>query len=258
MTTSDGVRLAYDDEGDGIPCVLLHGFASRRTHWEFQRDALLGAGYRVVALDLRGHGASDTPKHGQTVTRLGQDVRELLELLDLHGVNLVGHSMGVSVALAMSTISGFDRIDRLVAVDQSPKIVNDETWNWGVRNVIWANVDDCVNFRIKWSNEDDEPPLPEASAMAQDPWEDFDNAAVAKLLLAHFVADWRDVLPRIPVPTWVVTSRFTNYYQLEGMEWFANEVPEGRLSVFEHSGHNPHVTEPDEFNRQLLDFLSAS
>jgi len=258
MTTSDDVRLVYDDEGEGLPFVLLHGYGCRRGHWEYQREALLAAGHRVVALDLRGHGASEKPKHGQTLSRLGQDVRELLEALDLDNVTLVGHSMGVSVCYAMFTISGFDRIARLVSVDQSPKIINESGWGWGVKNVTWDNVDDCVHFRIKWSNEDEEPELPKGSAMAEEPWDSFDHAAVSKLFLNHFVSDWRDVLPRIPLPTWVVTSRFTNYYHLEGMEWVAEQIPNAQLSVFEHSGHNPHVSEADEFNRQLLKFVSET
>ncbi|RNM12041.1 alpha/beta hydrolase [Nocardioides pocheonensis] len=257
MRTSDGVNIAYDDEGTGTPFVLLHGYGCRRGHWEFQREALLAAGHRVIAVDLRGHGASDKPKHGQTLARLGQDTRELLELLDLEDVVLVGHSMGVSVALAMFTISGFGRIARFVSIDQSPKIVNDESWSWGVKGVTWDNLQDCVHWRVKWSNEDLEPALPEGSAMAEEPWDSFDHEAVLKLFVDHFVADWRDTLPRIPVPTWVVTSSFTNYYHQEGMEWFASQVPGSRFSVFRKSGHNPHVSESVEFNRQLLDFAAA-
>ncbi|WP_342659779.1 AB hydrolase superfamily protein YdjP [Rhodococcus ruber] len=252
--TSDNVELIYDDEGAGRPFLFLHGYGCRRGHWEYQRETLLAGGHRVIALDLRGHGDSETPRHGQTMARMGQDVRELIEELDLEQICLVGHSMGVSVSLAMLMISGFEGIDRFVYIDQSPKIVNDDDWRWGVKGVSWSNFYDCVNFRIKWSNEDQEPPLPPGSAMAEEPWAAFDHAAVSKLFLNHFVSDWRDILPRIPVPTWVVTSRFTNYYDPEGMEWVANQIPAGRLTIFEHSGHQPHVSEAAEFNRQLLDF----
>ena len=255
MITSDNVRIVYDDEGDGRPLVLLHGYGCRRGHWEYQREALLEAGYRVVAVDLRGHGESNTPQYGQTLARLGQDVRELIQQLDIKDVTLVCHSMGASVALAMFTVSGFDPITRFVSIDQSPKIVNDETWAWGVKNVTWQNFEDCVHWRIKWSNEELEPPLPAGSSMAEEPWDEFDHESVIKLLIDHFVADWRSTLPRLTMPTWVVTSRFTNYYHLAGMEWFANEVPGGRLTVFENSGHNPHVSEASEFNRLLLEFI---
>jgi non-heme chloroperoxidase len=256
MTTSDGVTLSYDDEGDGRPVVLLHGYSGSRANWEFQRAALLGAGHRVIALDIRGHGDSETPSYGQTMARLGQDTRELLEFFDLEDVSLVGHSMGVSVALAMFTISGFDRIDRFVAIDQSPKIINDEHWGFGVKQVTWANAYDCVHFRAEWGAPGLEPDLPEGSSMAE-PWEDFDHEAVRKLLLDHFVADWRDVLPRIPVPTWVITGRLTNYYFPEGQQWFADQVPGSTFSCFQNSGHSPHATEIDEFNRQLLEFLQG-
>ena len=256
MTTSDGVRLCFDDEGDGSPILLVHGYDGLRAHWEFQRDALLAAGHRVVALDQRGHGASDKPPYGQRMTRLGQDLRELIEHLNLNGITLVGHSMGVSVSLAMFSISGLDRIDRFVAIDQSPKITNDEHWTWGVRKVTWDNVYDCVHFRADWGEPELEPPMPEGAAMGFT-WQTFDHDKVRKLLLDHMVADWRDVLPRIQVPTWVVTGRVSPYYDVEGMEWFAGQVPGGRLTVFERSGHSPHVTEAEAFNRQLLDFASS-
>ena len=256
MTTSDGVTLAYDDEGRGRPVLLLHGYSGNRNNFEFQRDALLDAGNRVIALDARGHGASETPSHGQTMARLGQDTRELLDLLDLEDVALIGHSMGVSVALSMFTVSGFDRIERFVAIDQSAKIINDEDWPFGVKQVTWANAYECVRFRAEWGTPGMEPELPEGSSEAVS-WESFDHDAMRKLLLDHFVADWRDVLPRIPVPTWVITGRLTNYYDPEGQRWFANQVPDSSFTCFEKSGHSPHVTEIDEFNRQLLEFLSA-
>jgi non-heme chloroperoxidase len=255
MTTSDGVRLVYDDEGAGSPILLVHGYDGCRASWEFQRDVLLGAGHRVVALDQRGHWASEKPQHGLRIVRLGQDLRELIELLDLDDVTLVGHSMGVSVSLSMFSISGLDRIARFVAIDQTPKITNDEDWTWGVRKVTWDNVYDCVHFRADWGEPELEPPMPEGSAMGRT-WETFDHDNVRKLLLDHMVADWRDVLPRITVPTWVVTGRLSPYYDLEGMEWFASEVPDARLTVFEHSGHSPQVSEADAFNRQLLDFVT--
>ena len=61
---TDGVRIAYETVGDGEPIVLVHGFASdRKQNWKDVGwyETLTGAGYRVVALDFRGHGESDRP-----------------------------------------------------------------------------------------------------------------------------------------------------------------------------------------------------
>jgi non-heme chloroperoxidase len=256
MMTSDGVRLVYDDEGNGSPILLVHGYDGLRAHWEFQHDVLLAAGFRVVALDQRGHGASEKPKHGLRMARLGQDLRELIELLDLEDVTLVAHSMGVSASLAMFSMSGLGRIKRFVAIDQSPKIVNDETWRWGVRKVTWDTVYDVVRFRAELGDPDLEPPAPVGAAVGMT-WETFDHESVRKLLLDHMVADWRDVLPRVVIPTWVVTGRLSPYYDLAGMEWFANEVPLGSLTLFNESGHCPHVNEAEEFNRRLLAFIAS-
>src|SRR4051794_36758291 len=59
ITTSDGVRVNYADEGAGAPIVLIAGFCAPLESWELQRAALAGAGYRVIGLDRRSHGASE-------------------------------------------------------------------------------------------------------------------------------------------------------------------------------------------------------
>lgn len=257
MTTSDGVRIVYDDEGAGSTFLLVHGYDGHRGHWEFQRDVLLDAGHRVVAMDQRGHWASETPSHGLRMARLGQDLRELVDLLDLEDITLVGHSMGVSVSLAMFSLSGVAPVTRFVAIEQSPKLTNDEHWSCGARGLDWHNVYEIAYRRAVLGQPELEPPMPEGAAMAVTE-ETFDHASVSPLLLDHLVADWRDVLPQVAVPTWVVVGRLSPFYDVAGMEWFAANVPDGRLTVFERSGHSPHVTEANEFNRQLFDFFDAS
>ena len=261
FTTSDGVRLVYDDEGAGAPVVLVHCLSGHRGYWTFQRQALLDAGHRVIAIDQRNHGESDHPSFGLRMSRYGQDVRELVDELALDGATLVGHSFGASVLYAMFSLSGTRRIDRFVTIDQTPRIVNDEDWRWGLSNVEWGNVWDAVNFRVKWGRMELEPAQP-AHVQAALPdmdarWENFPHSHVRPLFLDHFVADWRDVLPRIEIPTWVVTSRFSPVSDLAGMEWLAGQFKDGSMAVFEESGHYPQLNEPNEFNRQLLSFLAT-
>lgn len=256
--TSDGVTLRYEDAGSGPTVVLVHGFSSRASHWAFQRGQLLAAGYRTIALDLRMHGGSEPSQHGQRISRLGQDVHELMEHLNLQELALVGHSMGVSVNLAYVDLYGADRLVAFVAIDQSPKIINDPTWTLGLRGIGWENLWAAVNGRIQWGEPSLEPPMPahvlqlleqEGGLTA------FPEGSVLPLLVDHFTSDWRDVLPRIDVPSWVATGRNAPGFPLESMQWIAENLPEGKLTVFENSGHCPHWNEPEEFNRGLLDFL---
>ena len=62
--TCDDVTLAYTDAGDGRPVVLVHGYTAPAAAWALISDALLAAGYRVIAFDRRSHGESETPTHG--------------------------------------------------------------------------------------------------------------------------------------------------------------------------------------------------
>lgn len=100
---SDGLSLAFEDEGDGYPAVLLHGFAAdSNSNWRLTGwlRALRRAGYRVIAADARGHGDSDKPRDAAAyaVENMGGDVVRLMDHLDLPEVVLFGYSMGARTA----------------------------------------------------------------------------------------------------------------------------------------------------------------
>ena len=96
----DGLSLhARDWGGGGRPVVLLHGLASNARIWDGVAPRLAGAGLRVVALDLRGHGDSDQPGDGYGFETVGRDLEAALAALGLERPVLAGHSWGASVAL---------------------------------------------------------------------------------------------------------------------------------------------------------------
>lgn len=196
------------------------------------------------------------------MSRVALDLAELLAALNLRDVVLVGHSMGVSVSLALLSVcpDAWERITAFVAVDQSPKIVNDENWQWGLRGITEQNVFDAAHFRFEWFDNGREPILPKHVQELLDSihpsWDTFPIDKARRLLIDHLVADWRDVVPRIPVPTLVITGRHTPFYELDGMRWFADTVPDGRLIVFEQSGHDPYLNEYSDFNAELLEFIA--
>ena len=100
---SNGASIAYSDEGEGEPILLIHGFASNAaTNW---RDvqwirALTGAGRRVVAYDNRGHGGSEKlyepDLYGAPV--MAEDARALLDHLGISRADVMGYSMGARIA----------------------------------------------------------------------------------------------------------------------------------------------------------------
>lgn len=99
---SKGVQIHYVDRGRGVPVVLLHGFTgSSARHWEAPgvMKALETAGYRVIAVDCRGHGQSGKPgKPSQYGLEMVRDVVRLLDHLKIERAHIVGYSMGGAIA----------------------------------------------------------------------------------------------------------------------------------------------------------------
>ena len=93
---ANGIRLAVVDEGSGPPVVLLHGFPDSADVWRHQVPALVDAGYRVVAPDLRGFGESDRPEGvaSYEIPVVLEDVRALTAALGTSPFRLVGHDWG--------------------------------------------------------------------------------------------------------------------------------------------------------------------
>lgn len=120
FTTSDGVAIAFQRWGESNPgpvVVLHHGFAaSANSNWEAPGvvQAYIDAGRSVLAIDARGHGASDKPHDAALYgeARMAQDLAELIEDLELGEVDLFGYSMGAVVALLMT--SNGTQVRRLV------------------------------------------------------------------------------------------------------------------------------------------------
>lgn len=98
-TASDGVELAWHEQGQGRPVILLHGlFSDAHMNWiKFgHAERIAAAGFRVIMPDLRAHGLSGKPHDAQFYPRgiLARDVRELVALLGLAEFDLGGFSLG--------------------------------------------------------------------------------------------------------------------------------------------------------------------
>ena len=103
-TAADGTRLAYESVGEGPPVVLVHGFAASRVqNWKDPGwyETLTGAGYRVIAMDCRGHGESDKPhdpaRYSHDIT--SRDVVTVMAAAGVTRAHLMGYSMGGYIAV---------------------------------------------------------------------------------------------------------------------------------------------------------------
>jgi pimeloyl-ACP methyl ester carboxylesterase len=116
-TSFDGVAIPYSDSGTGGPAlVFIHGWSCHRGFWREQRA--LEAAYRVVALDLAGHGAGApaAARHSWSMAAFARDVEAVIDACDARDVVLVGHSMGGAVAVEAALRLG-GRCRLVVGVD---------------------------------------------------------------------------------------------------------------------------------------------
>ncbi len=113
----NGLSFTVTDVGEGEPVVLLHGFPDSRHVWRYQIPALLDAGYRVIAPDLRGFGESSRPEgvENYTIDKLAVDVVGIMDVLGIQKASVIGHDFGAG--LAWFTVAHYpDRFNKLVAM----------------------------------------------------------------------------------------------------------------------------------------------
>jgi pimeloyl-ACP methyl ester carboxylesterase len=119
--SSDGVRIAYEVHGDGpVALVFVHGWSCNRTFWAAQIEPF-AKHYKVVAIDLGGHGESGTNRTYWTMAAFGDDVASVVKQLDLKKVILIGHSMGGDV-IPEAALRLPGRVVGLVWVDAYKKL----------------------------------------------------------------------------------------------------------------------------------------
>ena len=147
---SDGVEIAYLDEGEGDPVLLIHGFASNvATNWIGPGwvKALTEAGFHVVAYDNRGHGHSgklyDVKDYGAPL--MAEDARRLLDHLRLARADVMGYSMGARIS-AFLAIAHPERVRSLVFAGLGINMVRGVAGTGPVARALEAeSIDDVTN-----------------------------------------------------------------------------------------------------------------
>lgn len=116
--SANGIRLHVAECGEGPLVVLLHGFPEFWWTWRHQLPALADAGFRAVALDLRGYGDSDKPPRGYDLWTLAGDVAGLIRALGEPEARIVGHDWGATIGWTVAALQ--PRVVRSLAVLSAP------------------------------------------------------------------------------------------------------------------------------------------
>lgn len=126
ITASDGVSIAYEVHGNGSTAlVFVHGWSCDRSYWKHQIEPF-SQRYKVVTVDLGGHGESGTGRKDWTIASFGGDVAAVVKKLGLKRVVLIGHSMGGDV-IADAALQLPGRVAGLIMVDTYKKLGSGRT-----------------------------------------------------------------------------------------------------------------------------------
>jgi 3-oxoadipate enol-lactonase len=257
-----GRRLYYDLAGpqDGPVLVITHSLASDGGSWAEQVPALLQAGFRVLRLDMRGHGGSDPVVGDYTMRQLAGDVASVLEALSFARVHYLGLSIGGMIGQAFALEYGHKLIsamwcDTLPASPQGAA----ETWAPRIKAVREAN-----------SLE----PIAEASMdrylspafRARNPgrWQQLRGTVVGTTPAGYLGCaaaildfDFTARLPSLRLPVLVVCGAEDAGTPASENRRLAGLVPGGRYEEIPQTRHFPNVEAPDVFNRIMLGWLDA-
>ena len=274
INTNDGVRLQYLEAGAGQPLVMIPGWSQTAEQFKFQLEGLSNR-YRVIAVDMRGHGESSKPAYGYRIARLSKDVHELLTALDLHEVVLLGHSVGASIIWSYYDLFGPERLAKLILVDQVPVTCTELEWTDEERTaatvvfapqVVSGLIDSCAALAGPNGVEATKDWISGMVTAACDPaitaWMVECNLRMprsyaATLLLNHCTQDWRDVIPRITLPTLIVSGRIS-FSLWQSQQWIHECIPGSRLEIFEEQEGGQHfmfVEGAAKFNQIVADFI---
>lgn len=264
FTTSDGVAIAYEIRGSGRPIVLLHGLMAHRGF--FAAQASLESDFRLVSVDLRGHGESRAEGLRPSLARMATDVTELAEHLDLRDAIAIGWSLGASVLWRVLAGPTSRRFAAAVIVDMTARVANGDDWQLGLSREHCdarsaAIRDDYPSFAMTaGQNIFAQPVEGEKRSLASWAGEQFalnDSATMGAVWESLAASDERPLLPAIEQPTLIVHGLKSQLYGAETAQHLAGALPHARIIPFERSGHAPHMEQPELFNTIIRDFAAS-
>lgn len=255
FTTGDGCRIAYRFDGTADrPVLMLSNSIGTDLHMWDGQIAALTRHFRVLRYDMRGHGASDVPIGAYSMDRLGGDVTELLDGLQLGPIHFCGLSLGGMVGQWLG-IHAPARIERLVLCHTAPFLGPRSQVDERIAAILADDPADTAEvFLGNWFParlREAGGPVMEAF---RDTLSDTDPRGIAGSLAAVRDMDMRRTIALIPCPTLVIGGDFDTVTLPEHSEQIAAAIPGAKL-VMLPAVHMSNIEMPEAFVRLLLDFL---
>ncbi len=255
--TINGISLAYHDQGKGLPIVFLHAFPLNRTMWA-QQETALSSQFRIITIDLRGHGESDAPLWRYTLDQAADDVRALLDHLAIQQALFVGLSMGGYILFAFYRKYA-NRVKGLVLADTRAQADTPEgkEGRFQIAQIAYKQGPSAIADLMlpKLLSPATIQSRPELVQRVRTMIEGNQISGIAGDLMA--MADRQDSVPllqRVACPTQIIVGDLDQATPPADAKLMAEQIPHARLAIIPQAAHLANLEQPDAFTKIVAAF----
>jgi non-heme chloroperoxidase len=270
ITTSDDTQIFYKDWGSGQPVVFSHGWPLNADAWDDQAMLVAANGYRAIAHDRRGHGRSSQPWTGNDLDTYADDLAQLIDTLDLHDVVLVGHSTGGGEVTRYIGRHGTARVAKALLVGAIPPLMLKTQANpQGTPIEAFDAIRAGVSGDRSQFYKDLSAPFYGANRPGSTVSQGVRKAfwlwsmqvglkGAYDCIKAFSETDLTQDLKRIDVPTMIIHGDDDQIVPIDASARRSVElVNDATLKEYPGAPHGLFATHKDQFNTDLLDFISS-
>jgi 3-oxoadipate enol-lactonase len=258
-THVNGITIAYSDQGTGLPIVFLHAFPLNRTMWATQEHGL-SSQFRIITIDLRGHGESDAPLWRYTLDQSADDVRALLDHLAIQQALFVGLSMGGYILFAFYRKYA-DRMKGLILADTRAQADKEEEKARRFQMAQIAHTQGAAAIADLMIPKLLSPATiqtkPDLVGQVRAMIEGSQISGIAGDLMA--MAERPDsvlLLTQITCPTQIIVGQLDQGTPVSDAKLMAEHIPGSRLAVIPNAAHLANLEQPQAFTQLVAAFAS--
>ncbi|MFV8325556.1 alpha/beta fold hydrolase [Flavobacterium sp. ZS1P14] len=270
IETAPNVKLYVKDYGEGKPVILIHGWPLSNEMWEYQIDTLVQNNFRVIAYDRRGFGKSSQPWNGYDYDTLADDLKAIIDQLNLKEATLVGFSMGggevvryfsrhggkgVSKAVFISSVTPFQ-----LKTDSNPDGIPQEKYDGMAEQIKEDRIGFLDSFGktffgVSFISKPVSTPLLDYYRMLGS----FASPrATLECAKSFSSTDFRREMALVNVPTLIIHGDEDKTVPIEITSEIATKlIPDNKFIVYEGAPHGLFYIEKDKLNKDLLEFLNS-
>jgi 3-oxoadipate enol-lactonase len=255
--SNGGINFYYESAGEGDCLLFIHGLGSSSRDWE-QQVPYFAKTYRVLTVDVRGHGQSDKPPGPYSIKQFTDDIAALLHNLAVSGTHVVGVSMGGMIAFQLA-VDYPDLVKSMVIVNSGPELI---PRTFKEKLAIWQRFMILRFMGMRKMGEVLAPRLfikEEQDGLREqfiERWAENDKRAYTDTMRALVGWSVLDRISTINVPVLVIAAD-EDYTPVSAKEAYLNKLPNAQFLIIEDSRHATPVEHPEAFNAAIMEFLEG-